>query len=114
MTDAWSHRLGTHEQSVRVAIHSHFADFQDMPARFAFLPELVPRATEEYDFTCPLRFRKSGRIHESQHQYITGAHILNNRGHQAVAFLKIDLHVLLLPGSNPKTKIPLGLSAPAG
>ena len=67
MTDTGSDRFDTYEERIRVAIHAHLADPQNVAARFAFLPKLVSRAAEEDDFSGAVRLREGLWIHEAEH-----------------------------------------------
>jgi hypothetical protein len=86
-------------------------------AGFTFLPKLIARAAEEYDFARALRFRQRRRIHEAEHEDVAGAVILNDRGNETACFVEVDVHGFQVRAprkSSAENKKPAGANCASG
>ena len=104
VADAGADGFDADQKSIGVAIDAKLSNFQDVAAGLAFFPEFVARAAEENHFAGALRFGERGRVHEAEHEDVTGAVILNDRGNEAAGFVEIDFkiraaHGACLPGA---------------
>jgi hypothetical protein len=111
------------EQRIGVAVDTDVADFQDVAAGRAFLPEAIAGAGEEDDFARTLCFGESDVVHEAEHEDVAGRGVLDNGGEESVRLREVELHhvplqlscpIFFVEKSEPENKKPAGPFAPAG
>ena len=111
------------EQRIGVAVDTDVADFQDVAAGRAFLPEAIAGAGEEDDFARTLCFGESDVVHEAEHEDVAGRGVLDNGGDESVRLREVELHhvplqlscpIFFVEKSEPENKKPAGPFAPAG
>jgi hypothetical protein len=114
MADTRPDWLDAHDKCIGIAIYAHLEYFQDVATRFTLLPKFVSRAAEEHDFTRPHSFGECFQVHETQHQDVAGAQILNDGRNQPAGFLKIEFHFPYLPFVAVENKKPAGAWCASG
>jgi len=124
MTYARANSLDANKNGIGVAVDAQFPDLEYMPAGFAFFPKLVARTAEENNFTAALSFGERNRVHEAEHEDVTGPVVLNNGGNEAACLVEVDVyaaHAMFLLNpicSDPKTlyknKKPAGACCASG
>ena len=100
MANARPERLHLDEQGVEIAVGRNILDQQLVPRRFAFEPQLVPRAAEERRVAGFDGLLESLFIHETDHKDGAGGVILNDGRDQSVEFTEIEIH-LSIPIKKP-------------
>jgi hypothetical protein len=82
------------EQRIEVAVGRGGHDLQAIPRRLAFRPELIAGATVKRHIAALSRLVPRFLVHKPKHQDVALRGVLHNRGHQALHFLKVNLHHL--------------------
>jgi len=89
------------EECICIAIEADFPDAEDMPAGFAFFPELLARAREKVDFTRALSGGQRFTVQVPKHQDFASALILDDARNESIEFFECQIHTGL---QNKKTR----------
>ena len=107
--DPGSLHLHADQERVAVAVGTDGNDSQSISRALALRPEFVARAAEECDVADIQRALKRFLVHKAEHQDFVRFGILDDRGHQSLHFVEVDLWFHSV-SSRSKTKSPLTLS----
>ena len=76
--------LHLHQHRIFIAIDEDRHDFELVPRRFTFHPELLARAAEKRRVAGALRVRERLLVHEPDHQDLRRFGILNHSRHEPI------------------------------
>src|SRR4029077_21205377 len=78
------------EQRVAIAVRVNFRDLECMTRALAFLPQATLAAAEEHHPTSGEGGLERLAIHIADHQHGGGSRVLDDRGHETVAFREVE------------------------
>ena len=84
--------LNLDQQRIPVAVRCRRDDLQAITRSLALGPQLIARPAVEGDIPDFLSLLPRLRIHKSQHQDVAFRRVLDDRGHQALHLVEVNLH----------------------